>query len=163
MKYSAEDIATQRFESKFRGEDPIQVREFLASVAQGWADLSAEVKSLRETVANQKLELREFRQRQKSLQDTLEMARTVSESVKDKAEHDAEMLIAETELKVSKMQAAAQAEIDSATTKVARLREQRIRFEAELRRTLELHSDLLDTYQQAAEWDDDSVRSEHPV
>lgn len=146
MKYSTDDILSQTFETRFRGYDSDQVHEFLYGLSRAWDEMTRQLKDLNETSETQGAEIREFRQRERALQDALAMARQVSEDVKTSAKRDADLLIANAELQAERL--VSQAEIDVRNTKetLNRLKQQRVRFEAELRRTIETHSKILSLY-----------------
>ena len=146
MKYSADDILSQTFESRFRGYDPDQVHEFLYGLSREWEALSTQLKTLSEQAASQEVEIKEYRSRERALQDALEMARQVSEDLKTQARRDADLLLAETELKAEKMLSAAQRDVSSTQETLNRLKQQRVQFESEMRRAIDAHAKILELY-----------------
>ncbi len=173
MKFSSEDIAHQRFESRFRGYDTDQVREFLVVVARELEDLVQLCRQHERELTTARTELADYRRREKSLQETLEMARTTAIETKERAEREAEVLVAEAELEAQRIRAeaqadadrirevaqaeaerasaAAQVEVTEAREEVRELRERRVRAVSELRATLEMHLHLIDS-QKTPEW-----------
>src|SRR6056297_2853716 len=103
LKFSAEDIANQTFESRFRGYDRRQVEEFLQGVSREFDHLATEFKQARAELQEHKQELKEYRRREKSLHDALNMAKQVGEEIKEQANRDAELTIADAELKAEKI------------------------------------------------------------
>ena len=63
MKYSADDIAGQRFEAKMRGYDRAQVEEFLQQVAVEWTRLAEENRRKSKRIEVLGREVRDFRKR----------------------------------------------------------------------------------------------------
>jgi len=148
MKFSIEDVANQRFEMRFRGYDPEQVHEFLAVVARELDAVVTDGRRLERELAAAQRELGEYRKRERSLQDALEMARETAEELRQKAAREAELRIAEAELEAERVVTRAQRAADALDEEGKRLKEQRRRVVAELRATLEMHLHLLDSQRQ---------------
>lgn len=151
MKFSSEDVAQQRFEIRFRGYDPDQVREFLAVVARELDEVATENRRLQRDLEAAQREVTDYRKRERSLHDALQMARDTAEDLKQKAEREAEMRTAEAELEAERIVARAQRAADTLAEESRRLKEQRRRVVAEMRATLEMHLHLLDSQKQP-EW-----------
>src|SRR5690554_2942623 len=103
FKFSADDIANQSFQSKFRGYDADQVHEFLEGLAREWRQVQDAVRRMQDELDEQTRELRDYRRRERSLVEALEMARQVAEEIRHQADRDAELVLAETELKAERM------------------------------------------------------------
>lgn len=150
FKFSAEDIANQQFETKFRGYDPDQVREFLEGLARQWRDIQKSYRRMEQRLNDQADELEEYRRREKSLVEALETARQVADDIRDKADRDAERIMAETELKAEKMLARAEKRVSELRGELFDLREQRSRLHSEMRQMLDSYESMLDRYEQRA-------------
>ena len=146
MKFSSDDIVNQTFESRFRGYDADQVREFLTGVAREWDHLVEELRRLRVEHDGSTREIKEYRRRERSLHDALDMAKQVAEEVKHQAERDAELIIAEAELKAERILAGVENRLAHLREELITLQQQRIRFEAELRTVLESHRKMLELF-----------------
>jgi cell division initiation protein len=144
MKFSSDDILSQTFESKLRGWDPGQVREFLASVAREWDHIIEENRSLRSDNDQLQRDLREYRRREKGLHDALEMAKTMADEVRHQAERDAELVVAEAELKAERVLSSVEHRVSDLRSEMMDVQQQRIRFEAELRAVIESHQKMLE-------------------
>jgi cell division initiation protein len=155
MKFSPEDIANQSFQKSFRGLDPEQVREFLVGVAREWEQLAAEVKRLQNEVEGQQKELRDYRRRERSLVEALEMAKQVADEIRHQAERDAELVIARTEIKAEKILAQAEGRVAELRAELFELQRQRIRFQTQMQHMLESHRQLLDDLD--GEWPGDEL------
>jgi cell division initiation protein len=155
MKFSPEDIANQSFQKSFRGLDPEQVREFLVGVAREWEQLAAEVKRLQNEVEGQQKELRDYRRRERSLVEALEMAKQVAGEIRHQAERDAELVIARTEIKAEKILAQAEGRVAELRAELFELQRQRIRFQTQMQHMLESHRQLLDDLD--GEWPGDEL------
>ncbi len=146
MKFSSDDILQQDFDRKLRGFDPEQVTEFLTSVAREWDHLVEELKRTRAEYEASSRELKEYRRRERSLHDALDMAKQVAEEVRHQAERDAELKLAEAELKAERILAGVENRLVEMREELMALQERRIRFEAEMRASIEAHQRMLDTF-----------------
>lgn len=145
MRFSREDIAQQRFQVKLRGYSQEQVREFLSVLAGDMSDIVTENRRLNRENEQLTREVAEFRRRERSLHDALELAKSTAEEVKERARRDAEVIVAEAELAAERKYAAAARAIDQAKQELRELMEKRRRVTSEMRATLEMHLHLIDS------------------
>lgn len=143
LRFSADDIANQQFERSFRGFTPQQVREFLETVARKWEHLVTEVERLR--AENDRLEdnLAEYREREQSLHEALNMAKKMADDIKEEAEREADRTVAEAELEADRIVAGAEEQVDSLRNDIESLKQQRNRYRAQLKGLLESHLQLV--------------------
>ena len=144
FKFSAEDIANQAFEKSFRGYNVQQVEEFLNGLAREWNYTMDEFKRLQLEVESQTKDLRDYRRRERSLVEALEMAKQVADEIRHQAERDAELVIARTEIKAEKILAQAEKRLGGIRADIFEMQHQRTRLEAELRGTLQGHMKMLE-------------------
>lgn len=144
FKFSADDIANQAFEKSFRGFDVQQVEEFLNGLAREWNYVMDEFKRLQLEVESQAKDLRDYRRRERSLVEALEMAKQVADEIRHQAERDAELVIARTELKAEKILIQAERRLGNIRSDIFEMQQQRTRLEAELRGTLHGHMKMLE-------------------
>lgn len=149
FKFSAEDIANQTFQTRFRGYDRDQVREFLEGLARQWQEIQQSHQRIEEELEEQNRELREYRRREQSLVKALETARQVADDIRDDATREAEMIIAETELEAEKMLASAEKRVSKLRGELMDLQQQRTRFQVEMRQMLDNYGAMLDRYDTA--------------
>lgn len=150
MKFSSEDVAHQRFELRFRGYDRDQVREFLTVVGAHLSDYVVENQRLRRENDELRREVLEYRGRERSLQDALEMAKSTADEVTKRAEREAGVLVAEAELAAERKIVGAERAVEAAREAITALKEQRRRVTAELRSTLEMHLHLIESQRDPA-------------
>lgn len=144
FKFSAEDIANQGFQAKFRGYDPDQVHEFLDGLAAAWREMQKDCRRLHGEVDEQAKDLREYRRREKSLVQALETARQVAEEIRHQADRDAEVIMAETELKAERMLSQAEQQVIALRSELFDLQEQRTRLHSEMRDLLAHYTALIE-------------------
>lgn len=145
MKFSSEDVAQQRFEVRFRGFDVDQVREFLIVIARELDELAMANRTLTRELDGAQKELADYRKRERSLHDALELARETAKEIETRAERAAEVRVAQAELESEQMLTRAREAAEEEQAAMRELREQRHRAVAELRATLEMHLHLLDS------------------
>ncbi|MGM0557437.1 MAG: DivIVA domain-containing protein [Myxococcota bacterium] len=144
IKFSADDIANQTFETSFRGYDRQQVEEFLNVLGREWEHVVSELRQSREQLEEQRKELQDYRRREKSLHDALNMAKEMADEVKHQAEREAELTIADAEVKAEKMLAGVENRVSNLRQELFDLQQQRVRCETQMRNVLESHIKMLD-------------------
>ncbi len=97
MNVSPLDLRQQRFHSRFRGFDKVEVTSFLAAVADDYEQALRETDKLRQDVSRLEAVLAEHRQQEQGLRATLMTAQRLSEDLKGTAEKEAERIIREAE------------------------------------------------------------------
>jgi cell division initiation protein len=163
FKFSAEDIANQTFQSRFRGYDTDQVHEFLETLAKQWRELQKSHRELEDELDQQTRELRDYRRREKSLVQALEMARQVAEEIRHQADRDAEMVLADTELKAERMLARAEQRVSELRGEMFELQQQRARFYNETRQMLQSYGSMFDQYEARSKAGDEQAHPLPPV
>jgi cell division initiation protein len=86
MNVSPLDLRQQRFHSRFRGFDKIEVTSFLTAVADDYEQALRETDHLRQELATMAAVLKEHREREQNLRATLTTAQRVSDDIKTTAQ-----------------------------------------------------------------------------
>jgi cell division initiation protein len=144
MRLTPLDLQNHRFAHRLRGYDPHEVDGFVRMVGEDYEELVRENESLRETSRALELRVAELAGQEGRLRETLVTAQTLSEDLKRTAIREAEMRVAEAEVRAEKI-------LDAAHRRAAKLREEirelrllRSRVTAAVRSALETHTALLD-------------------
>lgn len=144
MRLTPLDLQNHRFAHRMRGYDTTEVDAFVRMVAEDYEALVREGETLRETVRTLELRVAELTGQEGRLRETLVTAQTLSEDLKRTAIREAEMRVAEAEVKAEKI-------LDAAHRRAARLQEDirelrllRTRVTASVRSALDTHLALLD-------------------
>ena len=95
MNVSPLDLRQQRFHTRLRGFDKIEVSSFLAAVAEDYEQALRETDRLRQDLSNMESVLAEHREHEKSLRNTLLTAQRLSEDIKTAAEKEADRVVRE--------------------------------------------------------------------
>ena len=144
MKISPLDIQQQQFKGKlFGGLNPDDVDSFLQSVAQEMERLNRENATFREQTQKMTAEADVLAQREKDLRDTLLAAQRITEEMKINAQKEADLIVAEAEVRAERILADAENTLVQLRNDVQELRRQKIQFESAFRSLLESHNKML--------------------
>jgi cell division initiation protein len=138
------DIQQHQFRIKFRGFDIREVDVFLEQVANSLEVTEAEGNGLREEIRRLNLELRGHKEREESFKRALLSSQQTVEQMKENARKEAELIIADAEVKAEKILNRAHNRLSQLHADMAELKRQRAQIEVQIRSILEAHSKLLD-------------------
>lgn len=144
MKLSPMEIQQKVFNRSFRGFNEQEVKNFLEAVASAYADVVRENNTMRETIARQEQEILQHRTREQTLKDTLVTAQRAVEEMRRNAQKQAELTVAEAELKADALVKDAHNRMADLQGQIQELKRLRLQFETHLRAELELHQKLLE-------------------
>ena len=156
-RLTAMDIEKQAFTRKMRGYDPDEVQLFLRAVAEEIERVNLENATLSEEAGTLRQRLDEFKDRERTLQETLVTAQMMSSDLKDRSRAEAELLVKEARFKAERLLEQAQDQLHALENEIGRLRLERDAFETRLRAAIEEHLALLDLRKQENA-DNDSLR-----
>jgi cell division initiation protein len=140
----AEEIRQKEFSRRFRGYDPQEVHAFLEQAADRLAALAQEGAQLSRSMDKANHELQYYREREQNLKATLEQTKERAAEIKDNAEREAQLMVAEAELQAEKILGQAHNRLAQIHDDIAELKRQRAQFEVRLRSLVEAHLKLLD-------------------
>jgi cell division initiation protein len=143
-RMTARDVEGQDFPRKVRGYDPDEVRLYLRSVAEEIERLNLENATFKEEVGNLKDKVEEYRDRERSLQETLVAAQQMAEEYREKTRLESDLLIKEARLKSERLLEHAQDQLSRIEAEIGRAKLERDAFENRLRAAIEEHQALLD-------------------
>lgn len=107
------DIYGKTFTKSLRGYETQEVDAFLTKVVKTFEDLYKENIELKEKQEHNQATLERYQQLEKTMQNTLMIAQSTAEEVKENAARDKELLIREAENKIQKMMAEAELDIQA--------------------------------------------------
>ena len=145
MRLTPLDIQNHRFSSRLRGIDPAEVESFLHLLSEDYEALLKDRESLASQVRALEARVEDLSRNEKSLQETLVTAQTLSEDLKKTALKEAEVIVGEAEIKAEKVLAASHRRAARLTEEIRELKAIRTRVGAALRQTLESHIQLVDS------------------
>ena len=103
MKITPLDIKKQEFKKVVRGYDPVEVDTFMEMMANEFEDLYKQQRELRDKLIELETQLKDYRQIEKSLQQTLLQAEEATGRMYDSSRKEAELIVKEAELKAAKI------------------------------------------------------------
>jgi cell division initiation protein len=147
-RLTAMDIEKQSFTRKMRGFDTDEVQLFLRAVAEEIERLNLANATLSEESSTLRLRLEDFKERERTLQETLVTAQMMSADLKERAKSEADLLVKEARFKAERVLEQAQDQVKALENEIGRLRLERDAFENRLRAAIEEHLSLLDLRKQ---------------
>lgn len=144
MRITPLDIQQKQFPVKFRGFDEEEVDSFLELVREEMEELLRDNASLREEAKKSEKQLKEYKNLESTLRDTLLATQHMVEEYKNNAQKEAELIKKETQLKGEDMLREAQEKVVKIHEDIADLKGIRRHFKEELRRLIESHLRMLD-------------------
>ncbi len=144
MRITPLDIQQKQFPMKFRGFDVEEVYAFLEVVREEMEDLLRENASLKEEVHRSENQIKEYRDMETTLRETLMTAQQMVEEYKTNARKEAELLIREAELKADTLMKEAQDKVVKIHEDIVDLKGIRRHFKEELKRLVEGHMRMLE-------------------
>ncbi len=143
MKLTPLDIKKQRFKSKVRGYDPTEVETFLEMVADEYETVFNERNRLAEDIGKLKVQLKDYQQVEKTLQDTLMNAQQNVSQSRENSKREAQILLREAELKSERILDEAREKLDKMKNELNILRSQKESFARRLKHLLESQIELI--------------------
>lgn len=144
MKLTPLDIQQQRFTTRMRGFDVREVDLFLEQVAAAVEHLQKEREELAHELRRLHHESKGYKQREETFKRALIYSQKVIDQMKANAEKDAELIIAEAEVKAEQIISRAQDRLGRLQEEITELRRQRVHLETELESIINAHSRLLE-------------------
>lgn len=144
MRITPLEIQQKQFPMKFRGFDVEEVYSFLEIIREEMEDLLRENASLKENIQRLESQLKDYRDMETTLRQTLLTAQQMVDEYKANAKKEAELIIKEAELKADSMIKEAQEKVIKIHEDIVDLKGIRRHFKEELRRLIENHLKMLD-------------------
>ena len=157
MRITPLDIQQKQFPVKFRGFEEEEVDSFLELIREEMEELLRENTSMREESKRLEKQLKEYKNIESTLKDTLVATQQMVEDYKNTAKKDAELIIKEAELKAEEIIKNAQEKVIKIHEDITDLKGVRRHFKEEVRRLIESHVRMLDFDKEREEETPDAV------
>lgn len=138
------DIQQHQFRVRFRGFDVREVDAFLEQIAGTLEYFQVETDRLREEIQRLNSELKGHKEREDTFRRAMLISQQTIEQMKENARKEAELIIADAEVKAEKILNRAQNRLAQLHEDMAELKRQRVQIEVQIRSVLEAHAKLLD-------------------
>ncbi len=144
MRITPLDIQQKQFPMKFRGFDVEEVYAFLEVIREEMEELLRENASLKENVQRAANHIKEYKDMEETLRETLMTAQQMVEDYKTNARKEAELLIKEAEIRSDELIRDAQEKVIKIHEDIVDLKGIRRHFKEELKRLIESHTRMLE-------------------
>ena len=151
MKITPLDIRQKQFGASFRGHDRREVEAFLDIIASEFEEIIKENISLKDEIKRKQQKLDDYRERERTLQETMVTAQRISEDVKAAAKKEAEIILSEAELQAEKIVQGAHQRLVQVVDDINEMKRQRTQFESQLASVIDAHLKLLETFKASTE------------
>ncbi|MBN2103184.1 DivIVA domain-containing protein [bacterium] len=143
MRLTPLEIKKQRFKTKVRGFDPMEVEAFLEMLADEYETVLNERNRLSEELSKLKTQLRDYQQVEKTLQETLMNAQENVNQARENSKREAQIVIREAELKSERILDDAREKLDKMKNEYSILKAQKESFAKRLKHLLQSQMELI--------------------
>ncbi|MCU0668213.1 MAG: DivIVA domain-containing protein [Myxococcota bacterium] len=144
MRLTPLDIQSHHFARRLRGLDAGEVETFLRMVAEDFESVIRESERMRDRIRELESRVEEMGSREETLRTTLMTAQEVSDDLRRTAAKEAEVLLAEAEVRAEKILDAAHRRVAKLAEDIREMRQLRTRLGASVRSAVETHLSLLE-------------------
>ncbi|MES3036968.1 MAG: DivIVA domain-containing protein [Bdellovibrionota bacterium] len=138
------DIAHKSFSKKMMGIDQTEVETYLRQVAEHMEALIKEKNSLKEILREKEMQLLEYKEKDRTLRETISTATQMSERIRQDAERDAKLITNDAQTKADAITHDARESIRNIYNEINDLKKARLQFEANLKALAQAHLTLLE-------------------
>lgn len=144
MRITPLDIQQKQFPMRFRGFDVEEVYAFLEIVREEMEDMLRENASLKDNVLRTENQVKEFRDMESIMRETLITAQQMVEEYKQNSRKEAELLIKDAELQAETTIRGAQEKVVKIHEDIVDLKGIRRHFKEEVKRLIESHMKMIE-------------------
>jgi len=144
MRITPLDIQQKQFPIRFRGFDVEEVYAFLEVVREEMEELTRESSVLKENLYRMENQLKDFRDMEGTLRETLLTAQQMVDDYKTNSLKEAELLHREAEIKAERLLSVAHEKVVKIHEDIVDMKGIRRHFKEELRRLIESHLRMLE-------------------
>lgn len=139
-----EDIREKKFGRRIMGFDPDDVENFLGEIAEELRKRKEENEGLKKDMLSLEAEIKEHRDRERTIRAVLISAQKSAEQIKANAEREAKLVISEAEVKAEGILNDAGNRLAKIESDISEIRRNRIQFGARMRALLDGFRQMLD-------------------
>jgi len=142
MKVTPLDIQQKRFHVAFRGYDRNEVEVFLDTVREEMEGLVREVTELREFHETYSERMREYREREETLKNTMITTHKLAEDIKDSSKKEAALIVKDAEIKYQQTLERAREERLRLESEILELRRRKHHFLEDMKKMIHMHLEM---------------------
>ena len=158
MKITPLEVKRQQFKKGMRGYDAVEVETFLEMVSNELEDLLKENKDLKDKIIELETQLYDYKNMEKTLQQTLMQAQEASGKSIENSRKEASLIVQEAELKASQIVDKARLDFARAKEEIASLKGRKESILSKLKILLKSELDLIS----ALSIDEDDLTGDKP-
>ena len=143
MKLTPLDIRKQQFKKVMRGYDPIEVDTFMEMLGNEFEEAMKNQKEMRDKTVELETQLRDYRQIEKTLQQTLLQAQETTGRTYESARREAETILRDAQSKGDRMVEQAAGQLKRTNAELLELQTRKESFIARMRLLLATELELL--------------------
>ncbi|MBN2070901.1 MAG: DivIVA domain-containing protein [Candidatus Krumholzibacteriota bacterium] len=147
MRITPLDIRKQEFRKTMRGLDSDEVYAFLTTVADEYEAVLSDNKKLRERIVELEERLREFKEIEKNLRNTLLTAERITAEAKENARREAGLILREAEVEADKSSESIRAHTQQLRREILELKKHKDNYVTRLRTLLNSHQRVIDGFE----------------
>lgn len=144
MKLTPTDVRHRQFSKGLLGLDEEQVLEFLQIVASEMESLIQEKNALKEALREREVAIHDMRERDKTLQTTIQTASSMSDRIRSDAEREAKLIIADAQQKAEIITRDSRDSLKKVYQDITDMKRARLQFEANMKAMVQAHMTLLE-------------------
>jgi cell division initiation protein len=153
MRMTPLDVQSHQFAHRLRGYDPEEVDAFLRIVSEDYEGLVLETASQSDRIRRLEIRIAELSAQEDLLKETLVSAQAMTEELRGTAEREAELRLAEVEVRAEKILDASHRRAAHLAQDIREMRALRVRLAESFRSAAETHLSLLETLETDPEQD----------
>jgi cell division initiation protein len=138
------EIEEKKFRKRLMGLDPDDVETFLRDIIEEFRRFKEESQNLKRDMQTLESEIKEHRDREKTIRAVLISAQKSAEQIKANAEREARVVISEAEVKAEGILNEAGNRLSRMEQEISEMRRNRIQFGARMRSLLDAFRQMLD-------------------
>ncbi len=153
MRMTPLDVQSHKFAHRLRGYDPEEVAAFLRIVSEDYEGLIRETDNQKDRIRRLESRIEELSAQEDLLKETLVSAQAMTEELRHTAEREAELRLAEVEVRAEKILDASHRRAAHLAQDIREMRALRSRLAESFRSAAETHLSLLETLEADPEQD----------
>lgn len=158
MKITPLEVKRQQFKKVMRGFDPVEVDTFLDMLSNELEDLIKRNKELNDRAIELEVQLRDYKNMEKTLQQTLMQAQETSGRSIENSRKEADLIVQEAQMKATQILEKARLDFSQSKEEIAHLKARKESIISRLKVLLSSEVELL----RALEIDDEEVSRSDP-
>ncbi|MBN2185096.1 MAG: DivIVA domain-containing protein [Candidatus Krumholzibacteriota bacterium] len=147
MRITPLDIRKQEFRKTMRGLDADEVYAFLTTVADEYEAVLSDNKKLREMIVNLEDRLREFKDIEKNLRNTLLTAERITAEAKENARKEAALILREAQIDADRSSESIRVHTQQLRREIFELKKHKDNYITRLRTLVESHQRVIDGFE----------------